>query len=127
MALNHIDHYLVYACDLEESKRFYTEVLCLRLGYRPPFSFPGYWLYSKDKPLVHLAAKKDTSNISKETGALAHIAFNADDLEGTIAHLQKLDIEMQHRTVPEEGGAHQIFIKDPDGIKIELNFSKAMP
>ena len=38
--------------------------------------------------------------------------------------LEELGIEMRRRTVPEQR-SHQVFIQDPNGITIELNFSSA--
>lgn len=132
MPLNCLDHYLIRARDIEKSKQFYIEVLGMKVGYRPPFSFPGYWLYVENKPVVHLVQApvnieiKDilSTEISQTSSAISHIAFSASDLEGMLKHLSKLGIPLKHFVVPEENGADQIFIADPDGIKIELNFSK---
>lgn len=125
MALNHIDHYLLRAKDIEKSKLFYTEVLGMRVGYRPPFSFFGYWLYLKDKPVVHMVQASTNKIIksSNNVSAINHIAFNADNFEKTLNYFNKLGIPVEHQIVPEENGAHQLFITDPDGIKIELNFT----
>lgn len=124
MPLKNIDHYLLRVQDIEKSKWFYTEVLGLKVGYRPPFSFFGYWLYLSDKPSVHLvqATQDKAKNLSNGSSALSHIAFHADDFSGMINHLDKLNIRYDYLKVPEEEGAQQLFITDPDGLKIELNF-----
>ena len=131
MAIARLEHYLVLAEDLEATKDFYVDVLGLAVGPRPPFPFPGYWLYAGDMPCVHMAARAggqaqdDYLGGAREagaTGALDHVAFTATDLAETLARLEGLGIGMRRRTVPEQR-SHQVFIQDPNGITIELNFS----
>lgn len=126
MTVDALDHFTVVASDLEASRRFYTEALGLRDGERPPFDFPGAWLYVGAAPLVHLIAGKDARIAS--TGAVDHIAFRARDLAGVVGRLREHGIACTQRTVPGMG-LRQVFVHDPDGVKIELNFaaSEALP
>ena len=48
MTICGLDHFNVVTSDLEASRRFYVRVLGLREGARPPFDFPGAWLYCAD-------------------------------------------------------------------------------
>ena len=32
----------------------------LNLGHRPPFKSKGYWLYAKEKDVLHLSSSKDS-------------------------------------------------------------------
>ena len=58
MPVRKLGHYSVRTPDLEASRRFYVDVLGLRVGYRPPLDFPGLWLYQggdeADFGVVHL-------------------------------------------------------------------------
>ena len=54
MAVQSLDHFTINTADLGRSIRFYEEVVGLRNGERPPFAFPGAWLYCGEKPVVHL-------------------------------------------------------------------------
>ena len=44
MALT-LNHFSIRTTDLEASRRFYADVLGLSVGPRPPFPFPGLWMY----------------------------------------------------------------------------------
>ena len=131
MPLTNLSHFLIYVNDLQASKDFYTNVLGMHVGARPPFPFPGYWLYLGNTPCVHMAsaevgtAQKDylgeKQKIEKNTGAVDHIAFNATNLAEFLEHASSCDIELTHRSIPEDG-SYQIFFRDPNGIKIELTF-----
>ncbi len=57
MIIQKLDHYTLRTEHVEETRRFLEEVAGLRVGPRPAFQFPGYWLYAGDTPLVHLAAQ----------------------------------------------------------------------
>ena len=46
MSVGMLDHYNVSTRKLGDTIRFYEEVLGLTNGPRPPFNFPGAWLYS---------------------------------------------------------------------------------
>jgi len=48
MTITKLAHYAIRTADLEASRRFYTEVIGFRVGYRPPFPFPGIWLYQDE-------------------------------------------------------------------------------
>ncbi|HWS69446.1 MAG TPA: VOC family protein, partial [Steroidobacteraceae bacterium] len=58
MGIVKLAHYSIRTMDLEASRRFYTDVMNFRVGFRPPFDFPGLWLYLDDDEseygVVHL-------------------------------------------------------------------------
>ncbi len=103
---------------IDEVIKFYVEILGLTVGYRPDFGITGFWLYQGDHPLVHLLVL-DNSNGSN--GYFDHIAFYCTDLT---AMVEALTINNIHYSVleMEELKQTQLFITDPAGIKVELNF-----
>jgi catechol 2,3-dioxygenase-like lactoylglutathione lyase family enzyme len=132
MTMQSLDHFLVYATDLDATKDFYCNVLGLTEGARPPFEFPGYWLYIDDKAVVHLAGDdgsdtfeqylgKRPNNVGEHTGALDHIAFRCGDFEDVRARFDETNVPYTHRVVP-AFDLQQLFVSDPDGVTIELNF-----
>ena len=130
MPLERLDHYFVYASDLEVSRHFYSEVLGLPIGARPQFDFPGYWCYLEGRPVVHLGNEEFTGGyvvgdgphtISGSTGPVDHIAFRGNDIDDFVARFQRLSVDFQRREVP-DFALSQLFVKDPDGVTIELNF-----
>lgn len=133
MPLKNLNHFLVLAEDLEATRDFYVEVLGLRVGERPPFAFPGYWIYLGERAVVHLAKLEADAEQrdylgaraqSADTGALDHIAFEATGLKEMIAQLEDRGIAARHRRVP-DAGLYQLFIQDPNGLMIELNYPAA--
>jgi hypothetical protein len=60
----------------------------------------------------------------KGSGAVDHIAFFADGLAEMLTKLGNLSIDYQERTVPSIG-LHQLFLNDPCGVVIELNYAAA--
>ena len=58
MPIGFIDHVNIRCEDLDESRRFYVEVIGLSDGDRTPMSTPGARLYSGGHPLVHLVDRK---------------------------------------------------------------------
>ncbi len=130
MSVRGLAHVAIRAADLEASARFYAEALGLRAGWRPPFGFPGRWLYAKDgAAIVHLFGADDAaarcytgSAANGGAGAVDHIAFAASDWPAIRTRLQSLGITFQERQAPDTG-APQVFLRDPDGVTVELNYS----
>jgi len=139
MAIDRLAHYSVRTTDLAASRRFYIEGLGFREGYRPPFAFPGHWLYrdedESDHGVVHLVGvdaddpqglkaylgDKTLDSLSG-SGAVDHLAFIASGLQEVTDRLRRMACDYRERTVPSLG-LHQVFVEDPSGITIELNFS----
>lgn len=130
MPLGVLQHFTIEPSDLERTKNFYCDVLGLEDGDRPPLGFPGYWLYSGGVATVHLLGERKpregivvrgTEKKFDDTGRFDHIAFAATDLAGVRARLQKHNVKYREQIVPRTG-AGQIFLYDPDGVGVELNF-----
>ena len=132
MPLKKMEHYLVLTDDLESTRRFYCDVLGLKEGFRPELTFPGYWLYLGDTPCVHVGewdayvvwtkeAGIPVSSRAAGTGPLDHIAFNATGYDETLERLERLGIEASSNEL-DDIGLRQLFIRDPNGLMIELNF-----
>jgi catechol 2,3-dioxygenase-like lactoylglutathione lyase family enzyme len=117
-----LDHFNVRTPDLERSCRFYSEVIGLRVGDRPPFDFPGAWLYCGDRPIVHLVGDRAMRQFEVEGRAgFDHIAFFA---RGMAAMKRRLDAKgIAYRVIQVPGRPRQqIFLRDPDGVAIELQY-----
>ena len=119
MGLQAIDHFTIRTDDLAASRRFYVDILGLTDGDRPPFDFPGAWLYLDDRPVVHLIAGQGTGE--KATGSIDHLAFRASAPDALRQRLNDQGVDFSERVVPRLEMV-QFFIKDPDGVTIELNF-----
>ncbi len=122
MPLMGLSHYAIRlaADSVEKTAAFYADVLELRRGYRPPFKFPGAWLYAGDSAVVHLIGGPDADKPA-DTGRFDHIAFDAKGIAGMREHLAAKGIDFEERQVP-DSDLRQIFVRDPNGIRIELNY-----
>jgi catechol 2,3-dioxygenase-like lactoylglutathione lyase family enzyme len=112
---------------LEEVRAFYERVLHLRPGKRPSFKFPGYWLYWGDHAMVHLAGNARPDLKFSESGATLgfdHISFRTTGLKAMRERLKKLNVKFEEVPVP-GFPLHQIFFRDPMGMKVELTFDAA--
>ena len=54
-------------------------------------------------------------------GAIDHIAFNCEGLKETVGQLERDGVKYDIRKVPGRP-LQQVFIHDPDGVMLELNF-----
>lgn len=126
MPLQALNHFTVRPADLERSRAFYAEVLGLPEGYRPPLGFPGHWLYCGDVPTVHLIGPREAEagqppRVAGPTGLLDHIAFSCTGLAAMKANLAARGIAFEERVIPRDRQT-QLFLRDPDGIAVELNY-----
>jgi len=133
MALGRLDHLSIRTAKLEETRRFYIDVLGLEEGFRPAFKFPGVWLYHQGQSVVHVVGVDPNDmaglieylgdkNLETEgTGTVDHVAFVAQDLEGMKTHFTQRGAAFRERLVPSMNLA-QLFLEDPNGVTIELNF-----
>jgi catechol 2,3-dioxygenase-like lactoylglutathione lyase family enzyme len=136
MPLSQMEHFLIQANDLEATKDWYVRVLGFSVGPHPDFKFPVYWLYLGDTDVLHMTqggkqvSKNRKTYLGQESeathgsGVIDHVAFKASGLNEMIAHLKRLGIEFKERQVNDQG-LYQLFLFDPNGVKIELNFAAA--
>ncbi|MBT4490204.1 MAG: hypothetical protein HOK30_25220 [Rhodospirillaceae bacterium] len=136
MPISHLEHFLIVADDMEATAAWYVDILGFQVGEAPDFGTPVKWLYLGDGAgdVIHIAPARDggeakRSPASREEIArggrpIHHIAFRANGLSDTLAHLRARDIEF----VEQQAGSqnlYQGFLADPNGITVELNFPAA--
>jgi catechol 2,3-dioxygenase-like lactoylglutathione lyase family enzyme len=118
-----LDHATLRTHDLEGTRAFLEIVLDLKPGYRPAFSFPGYWLYANDEPIVHLIPGNGGS-IDHGDEMIDHVAFRLADHDGMRSRLDGLGIPYSRAELPELG-ERRLFVRTPSGILLELVFREA--
>jgi len=136
MPLSHLEHALIQTADMEATKNWYVDVLGMKVGPHPDFKVPVYWLYLGDHDVLHIAQGgknvpearlKYAGQQSTDTygsGVVDHLAFRCSGLDEMIANLKQRKIEFKERQVDNQG-LYQLFLIDPNGVKIELNFPAA--
>ena len=119
-------HHFTIGCapdDLPVLLDFYTTTLGLQNGYRPGLRHPGHWLYAGGQAIVHLNALLQATPTNGGS-PLDHVALKANGLASTRQALQAAKVQFSES--PLEGTSlHQVFLQDPLGLKIELNFDLA--
>ena len=114
-----MNHFTVLATDVEATCEFYRDVLGLERGWRPPFDFPGAWLYAGESAVLHVIGGR---SIPDGPGVIDHMAFTASGLAATLAKLDARAIRYELRPLPGRG-TRQLFFLDPNGAKVELDFA----
>jgi hypothetical protein len=91
-------------------------LLGLKAGPRPPFPFPGCWLYQDQQALVHVIERSDFGE-----PALSHIALRTQaDAALVLARVQASGLPHRIAQVPKDG-LWQIFVHLPGGLLLELD------
>jgi catechol 2,3-dioxygenase-like lactoylglutathione lyase family enzyme len=120
-----LDHFNIRTRQLGDTVRFYEDILGLQNGDRPNFAFPGAWMYSEGRAVVHLVDISATGEAQKpDSGVVHHVAFASRDFNGMKQRLQSKGMAFDTRQVP-GGELWQIFVRDPNGVMIELNYEAA--
>ncbi len=135
MPVSHLEHFLVAADDLDATRDWYARVLGMTPGPHPDFGFPVHWMYIGEVDVVHIGpSARQAGEIQKKylgrtsqdagagTGAVDHIAFRATGLRQMLEHLRAEGIRFSQRRANGQA-LFQLFLYDPNGIKIELNFA----
>ena len=119
MRLGALDHVNVRTAEVQAMREWYVRVLNMIDGERPPFPFPGAWLYIGGHPCVHLVGlDKEPANTDPK---LEHFAFSATGLKEFQTKLDKLGEKYDVRVVPGLGIV-QFNVWDPDGNHIHVDF-----
>jgi len=119
MQVKKLDHVNIHTANVERLVEWYGRVLGMPSGKRPPFSFPGAWLYAGDQATVHLVGLDKQPKVSDVT--LEHFAFTATGLQNFMERLKRDGVRYDARKVPGSGSV-QINVWDPDGNHIHVDF-----
>jgi catechol 2,3-dioxygenase-like lactoylglutathione lyase family enzyme len=130
MPIDGLNHFNIIAPPdlMAAAKDFYLNVIGLAEGYRPDFGIAGHWLYAGSAPVLHLMDadalqwQGAPGSDEKGTGHLDHIAFSASDLAATEIRLTNLGLDYRKSEFP-DFKLTQLFLHDPIGLGVELNFS----
>lgn len=135
MPIQKLDHYSIRTHDLGATERFYTDILGLEVGPRPNFPFPGVWLYQGGTAVVHVIGidPDDSSGLQdylgdrdlegQGSGNIDHVAFVGSDIDAMRDRIEKSGLAFRERQVPAMA-LTQLFVEDPSGVTIELNFPR---
>lgn len=129
MQVKGLDHVNIIAGDLDVTAKFYEDLLDFRRGETPgtAMGFKGAWMIdAADRPIIHLMAYDEERHGGDErgtaTGWIDHVALACEDFAGTLQRCEALGLE--HAVNDRKfGDLRQIFVTDPNNVKLELNFS----
>ena len=119
--LDSLDHITVITKDLKKTKDFYVNILGMNIDdNRPPFKFGGIWLSLNKRAVVHVVVKEEHIIDENLLPTLDHVSFIAKDIKNIKLNLKKNSISYEEKVTP-DNKISQIFLKDPNGIKIEIS------
>jgi glyoxylase I family protein len=123
--INKVHHIAIICTDYEVSKKFYTEILGLKIinetfreereSYKLDLALNSDYiieLFSFPNP-----PKRPTR---PEAAGLRHLAFEVDNLDEVIAHLINHKIDVEPVRIDEITNKRFTFIADPDNLPIEF-------
>lgn len=123
MPLLAFDHVNIRTVNLQKMVAWYEQVLGLRSGPRPEFPVPGAWLYLGEVCVLHLiqADPAPMTFAEDESLRMEHMAFRAEGREAFVAQLE--DHGIAYKLFPFEAlDIVLVFIRDPDGNRIHVDF-----
>jgi catechol 2,3-dioxygenase-like lactoylglutathione lyase family enzyme len=111
LTVSGIDHVVLHVSDLEQSRRFYTELL----GFDVAHEFPGHLFLRCGAQMVGLFTHDGPLHPHTELNHLA-LRLIAGDYDHTVAVLAAAGVAVTGRP----GDDHCIYFNDPDGHGLQL-------
>ena len=128
MQITGLFHVAIKAASLQATERFYCDVLGLARAPRPPLKVPGIWLQTRTSDgdvVIHVyggdVAKNADGSHPVGGNAVDHVALSAHGFNDMKQALAARAIPFRERPVP-DSPLWQLFVYDPNGIQLELNF-----
>lgn len=130
MEVRGISHAALLVSDVEESRRFYGEVLGMEEVPRPSnFQFPGAW-FRQGAAELHLIGEAEPGRVRQVNpgyrpeelaeGYGAHFAFEVEDMDEAQRLVRERGAEVVGEPRPRGDGIVQMYLSDPDGYMVEL-------
>lgn len=122
MTVDGLDHVNVRTRDMAATVAFYTDVLGLTAAAPPNGLDPARitWMHdSAGRALFHLTAIDGA--LAGTTGAVDHVALSCSGHAAMVARLDRLGVAHQLNEVTSID-LRQVFVRDPGGVLLELNF-----
>ncbi|HEU4621339.1 MAG TPA: diguanylate cyclase [Burkholderiaceae bacterium] len=110
---------------LEQLRAFYCDVIGLKVGPRPSFDRPVYWLYIGEHDVLHLIEARidDVRSLNVNT-TFDHVAFNC--VNRAAVERMLIDRGIAYRVAHVPGRSQiQLFLRDPAGNGVELSFTQS--
>jgi len=123
MTIKQLDHVNIHTADLAGTVDFYVGVIGLEQGERPTtIGRPGAWLYCDGRPLIHLIEIDQAKGAG--TGVIDHVAFDTEGYDAVTSRLTERGLSFEAKELS-DFRIRQVFVHDPNGVKLELNFRGA--
>jgi catechol 2,3-dioxygenase-like lactoylglutathione lyase family enzyme len=143
MLIRKLEHYNVRTARYDETIRFYVDVLGMTATSVPGMNQekPSWIVDGSGVAAVHLIVvdpedpagslgrimafrggyKEDGPPVLKGSGAIDHIAFQCEGYEDVVERLRGAGLDFHENAAPQVN-LRQIFVDDPNGVTLELNF-----
>ena len=122
MQVKKLLHTRMRVSDLDQTIRFYTDVLGLEVLERktsPRGSHLAFLKVPNSEELIELTSFPPSGPVTVQED-LVHLAFQVDSLDDTITTLTAKGIRVTDGPTTTSSGSRFIFIDAPDGYEIEL-------
>ncbi len=122
MKVTKLLHTRMRVSDMEQTIRFYREVLGLEVVEQkvsPRGSHLAFLAVPNSEELIELCSFPTSGPVTVQED-LVHLAFEVENLERTIQDLQAKGIPITDGPTQSSSGSQFIFIDAPDGYEIEL-------
>jgi catechol 2,3-dioxygenase-like lactoylglutathione lyase family enzyme len=129
MKVNALDHVNIITEDLDGSARFYAEMFDLDRRNAPPPLTPenAQWMYDDaDRAIFHINSLDCPRAFERDvtpgpTGSIHHVALNCSGYDDVAARIESRGLAYQVNVIASVG-LRQLFMADPNGVLLELNF-----
>jgi catechol 2,3-dioxygenase-like lactoylglutathione lyase family enzyme len=139
--IRRLEHYNIRTTKFEETVKFYDDILGMKCKRSPmtPADYPATWIYDDSGiPAVHLtpvdpkAPHESYAKIAQYrgvdpdaafhgSGAVDHVAFECEGYDEILGRLESKKVKFAKNEFPDIN-FRQLFVRDPNGIMLELNF-----
>lgn len=116
-----LDHIHLHVVDGPRMVRFLETVLEAKEGFRPPFEFPGHWVYIEGKPAIHISIVAPHEDPPR--GIIGHVAFGVYDYEATKARIESTGYAWRLAGIPDTD-IGQFFVDGPEGLLLEVQYRR---